>query len=240
MIMGEVGRVRSFKVSPGIVLCALIFLALYFPFSVIATNRWVELRRESKAREVRLEQLESELAGSERALFKFRQHVNLLDDYIASLEGGKVRSGEAAHRGGARDAGPAGREGAEESAGPVPDLVDVEQMNIEEQGDGIKVSFNLVNIAESDEPVSGYIHILASGAEDGDTWWEACPRGDVEQGMPVDHRAGQPFIIQRFKPIQGRFSTAPPRGAPEFVRVVVYDETGRLIYDRAFDVKDGP
>ena len=116
-------------------------------------------------------------------------------------------------------------------------LVGVEQMAIERAEDAVQVSFNLTNVAEGGEPVSGYVHILASGKENGSPWWDVYPRGEVgEDGTPESYRLGLPFIIQRFKPIQGRFSPGPGRGLPEAVRVVVYDDTGRLIYNEAFEV----
>ncbi len=235
MVMGRVGKVRSFKVSPRILFWTLLFLALYFPLSIVVANWWVELKRETEAQKARIEQLELELARAERSLFKFQQHVALLDGYIASLEIEKDISGAAASASHI-DEKETTPETKPSSGEPVPSLVDIEQMSIQKERGGVKVAFNLVNIAEGDEPVSGYIHILASGDHRGSRQWAVYPRGEAEDGMPVSYRVGQPFIIQRFKPIRGRFDNFPGGGAPESIRVVVYDDKGSLIYNEPFDV----
>jgi hypothetical protein len=245
--MGRVGKVRSFKVSPRVLFWTLLFLLLYLPASVLVINQWVDLRREAKVREETIDRLELEVAKAERALFKFRQHVTLLEGYIQSLDSEKER--QAASRE-IETPEPEPRVGeepppqVEEKETPEPaepevrGLVDVERMIIEREEGAVQVSFNLTNITEAEEPVSGYVHILAAGEENGSPWWEVYPRGKVaENGIPESYRMGQPFIIQRFKPIQGRFTAEPGRGLPESIRVVVYDDAGHLIYHEAFEVK---
>jgi hypothetical protein len=246
MVMGRVGKVRSFKVSPRVLFWTFLFLLLYLPLSVLVVNHWVDLRRETKTRKEAIDRLELDLAKAERALFKFRQHVTLLETYIESLESGQER--RAAVPAEMSKPEPAAAEEpplpqAEEAVEPDPPepevqgLVDVQRMTIEPEGGAVQVSFNLMNITEGEEPVSGYVHILAAGDEDGSPWWKVYPRGEVaENGIPESYRKGQPFIIQRFKPIQGRFGAEPGRGLPDSIRVVVYDDTGRLIYSESFEV----
>jgi len=244
MVMGRVGKVRSFKVSPRVLFWTFLFLLVYLPVSVLVVNQWVGLRREVKVQQQEIDRLGVELARAERTLFKFQQHVTLLESYIDSLESGKeqreaVRASE--ETGSTVEDEP--QESREEEPSPpepvVRGLVGVEQMAIERAEDAVQVSFNLTNIAEGEEPVSGYVHILASGKENGSPWWEVYPRGEVaEDGIPESYRRGLPFIIQRFKPIQGRFSAGPGRGLPDAIRVVVYDDTGRLIYNEAFEVEN--
>jgi hypothetical protein len=244
MVMGRVGKVRSFKVSPRVLFWTFLFLLVYLPVSVLVVNHWVELRRDVKVQEQEIDRLGLELARAERTLFKFQQHVTLLESYIDSMESGReqpeaVRASEETEPR-VEEEPPQSQE--EEEAAPsepaVRGLVGVEQMAIEREEDAVQVSFNLTNIAEGEEPVSGYVHILASGKENGSPWWDVYPRGEVaEDGVPESYRLGLPFIIQRFKPIQGRFSPGPGRGLPDAIRVVVYDDTGRLIYNEAFEVE---
>ena len=86
MIMGRLGKMRTFKISPHVVYWALLFLVLYLPVSVLVFNRWVDLRRTAREQATRIDQVSLELARAERALFKFKQHVTLLELYIESLE----------------------------------------------------------------------------------------------------------------------------------------------------------
>lgn len=241
MIMGRLGKMRTFKISPHVVYWTLLFLALYLPASVLVFNRWVDLRRTAREQAARIDQVSLELAKAERALFKFKQHVTLLELYIESLEEQGTRPAtvetpsqetETAEE----EAPPAQEEEDAPAGAPAPELVDVEKMAFTKEAGSLQVDFNLMNIHRGEDPVSGYIHILASGTRNGDTWWEVYPRGSVKDGLPVHYRVGQPFIIQRFKPVQGRFDILPERGAPTTVHVVVYDDTGRLIYNRPFEV----
>lgn len=246
MVMGRVGKVRSFKVAPGVLFWSLVFLLVYLPVSVLVINQWVDLRRQVRSQAAEIERLELELARAERSRFKFEQHVALLEGYIASMESRgsgsetesqsepePAREPEASVQEGPAEIRPA--EAPQAPPTPVQGLVDVEEMSSEQDGEAFAVTFNLVNITEGTDPVSGYVHILAGGREDGSTWWKVYPRGRVSKGLPESYRAGQPFIIQRFKPIQGRFDVRDGGGAPETIRIVVYDEAGRLIYHRDFE-----
>ncbi|MGD8387541.1 MAG: hypothetical protein PVG49_10405 [Desulfobacteraceae bacterium] len=250
MIMGRFGKMRSFKISPHLIFWSLLFLAVYLPASVLVFNRWVELRQTTRNQETRIDEIEMKLEKAERALFKFKQHVILLETYIESLEKQEMRTeAEPPQEAPAVEtppqepetveaASPQAEQAQEEEEAPAeePELVDVEKLTFSIEPGSFLVDFNLTNIHRGEDPVSGYIHILASGTTNGDTWWEVYPRGSVENGLPVSYRVGQPFIIQRFKPVQGRFDIRPERGAPTTIHVVVYDDTGRLIYNTPFEV----
>ncbi len=243
MVMGRVGKVRSFKVSPGVLFWSMVFLLVYLPVSVLVINQWVDLRRQVRSQGAEIERLELELARSERNQFKFQQHVALLESYIATMEFEGASPDPEPEPAGETEApeqeGPAETRAEEEPPpprAPIQGLVDVEEMSSQQEGGAVKVTFNLVNITEGTDPVSGYVHIMATGREDGSAWWRVYPRGRVSEGFPESYRVGQPFIIQRFKPIQGRFDVPEERSGPETIRIVVYDDTGRLIYHRDFEV----
>lgn len=239
MIMGRIGKVRTFKISPRVIFLTLLFLTLYLPISVLVFNHWVDLRRTTRQQQARLDEIALKLERTERALFKFKQHVVLLETYIESMGTQESQSVDEPNHGAVVETPSQGAETAEEEAPPEasePELVDVEKMAFSIEPGAFLVDFNLTNIDRGEDPVSGYIHILATGTENGETWWEVYPRGSVEDGLPVNYRVGQPFIIQRFKPVQGRFDMGSQRGAPTTVRVVVYDDTGRLIYNTPFEV----
>ena len=255
MIMGRVGKVRSFKVSPRVLLLFFLFLALYLPLSVVVFNEWVDLRRDNRAQRDRILQLREDLARAERTLFKFQQHVSLLESYIVSMKeekGPPVEAEPAPAALSSPAASPSSAESIQTAPPPEPKepeerseppepatgFVDIKQMAITSEEGRVKVNFNLVNIDEGEDAVSGYIHILASGRYAGTSWWEVYPRGDVKDGMPRSYRAGQPFIIQRFKPIHGEFDARTERGAPDSIRVVVYDDRGRLIFEKAYEVEN--
>ena len=243
MVMGRMGKVRSFKVSPRLVWICFLFIALYLPVSIVVFNRWVDLRRETGEQRARIVQIEEDLGRAERTLFKFQQHVALLDGYISSMKEERSRPA-ATGPAPVEAAAPAGREPPSEAASEetpktavqAPELVDIQQVSVKNEKGVVAVNFNLVNIDQEDA-VSGYIHILASGRYGDASWWEVYPRGDVKDGLPASYRVGQPFIIQRFKPIHGEFDARNERGAPETIRIVVYDDGGTLIFDASYEVE---
>lgn len=241
MIMGRVGKVRSFKVSPRILFWGVVFLVVYFPLSIVVFNRWVDLQRENEALMMRIAELDSDLARTERSLLQSQERVTLLLDGRNDSPGSEMWLPETV-------ASPDLTEQQSEEAPdpetrlPTPEvlsgLVDIERMSIARERTRTNVSFNLVNIAGGGETVSGYVHILAYVDRGEETWWAAYPRGEVESGLPVDFDVGQPFIIQRFRPIRGSFDDRDGVGGPESILVVVYDDSGRLIYYDSYDVKD--
>jgi hypothetical protein len=52
----------------------------------------------------------------------------------------------------------------------------------------------------------------------------------------VNFRRGQLFLIQRFKPVHGRFYLTSTSEPPTALRVLVYDQSGLLILEREFEV----
>ena len=98
------------------------------------------------------------------------------------------------------------------------------------------VSFKVVNLQPGDNPVGGYLHILASGKQsDAPKEW-AYPQEKVVNGFPENYRKGLVFTIQRFKPIQGRFNLGQSSESPSSVRVLIYDQTGAIILQKDFEV----
>jgi hypothetical protein len=249
MIMGRIGKVRSFKISPRLVFWSSLFLALYLTFSILIIHRWITLEKMTKQDQVRIEDLEGKLKRTEKDLFKFQQHVAVLDNYINSMEkgAGTPVASEVPDAGKPEPEEPAPEvavsekpEEPEPPREPIPGIADVEKFELTQKEGSVTVSFNLVNSVHGEEPLSGYIHIIATGSVNGKSWWKIYPRGEVENDFPVSYRAGHPFIIQRFKPVQGSFEYRQEEGPPDSIRIVVYDSEGRLIYNSSFEVDHEP
>lgn len=252
MVMGPIGRIRSFKISPRLVFWCFLFLIIYFASSILIIHRWTALERVASEQErlINLE-LEPSLREARRDLFKAGQRVALLKRHIESLEKERVKELTAAanerrepappqpERASPPPAPPEEADGMEETPRMEPrsGVVDVEEMEIDRGEGTLRVHFNLKNIEEGPDPVSGYVHIIANGCPGGSSWHKVYPRGEVKDNFPSDYRAGQPFIIQRFKPILGRFEFTPGEGPACGVRVVVYNEEGTLVYDSSFGME---
>lgn len=255
MIIRSLGRVRSFKISPVIVFCATLFLVLYLPFSVFIINNYIGLYRASSTHSTNVEQLEKEVIKGQKDLGRLRQHVALLEDYIRHLEEPQEQQKEKSP--------PAGNADTKENSAPrrveiirkqtvISDVetppgdseeemkpigaVDIKEMIIQKEGARMSVEFKLVNMNPGETAVGGYIHLIAMGNDPNPPPEWTFPRVQLQQGIPVNFRRGQLFLIQRFKPVHGRFFLAPDSEPPTALKVLVYDQSGLLILEREFEV----
>ncbi len=255
MIIRSLGRVRSFKISPVIVFCATLFLILYLPFSVFIINNYIGLYRANSTHSTNVEQLEKEVVKGQKDLGRLRQHVALLEDYIRHLEEPqeqqKEKSPSAENADAKENSAPRKVEiirkqtvisdvesppgDSEEEMKPIG-AVDIKEMIIQKEGARMNVEFKLVNMNPGETAVGGYIHLIAMGNDPNPPPEWTFPRVQLEQGIPVNFRRGQLFLIQRFKPVQGRFFLAPDSEPPTALKVLVYDQSGLLILEREFEV----
>jgi hypothetical protein len=266
MIIRSLGRVRSFKISPHIVFWATLFFVLYIPFSVFIINKYIELYRANRTQSTKIEQLEKEVIKGQKDLGKFRQHVTLLEAYIRHLEEPKRPQKKTASRGNevakkkdaSRKIEPSKEkdtsrkveiireETVPSDAGSIPveskeemkpiGAVDIKDMVIQKEGARLSVEFKLVNMNPGETAVGGYIHLIALGNDPNSPPEWTFPRVRLEEGIPVNFRRGQLFLIQRFKPVQGRFHLTPSSEPPTALKVLVYDQSGLLILKREFEV----
>jgi hypothetical protein len=92
MVMGKVGKVRSFRLSRRLFVLALLFFAAYLPISAYLVNRYFDLSRANETQQVRIERLEQDLTLSANALSRSKEHILFLKDYISQMEKGEERA----------------------------------------------------------------------------------------------------------------------------------------------------
>jgi hypothetical protein len=261
MIIRSLGRVRSFKISPHIVFWAILFFILYIPFSVFIINNYVELRRANRSQSGKIDQLEEEIIKGQKNLRRFQQHVTLLEDYIRHIE--KPQKSQKPQK---EKIAPPKNEDTEDTKEKVASrkveiireptvitdaespsveseeelkpigAVDIEDMVIQKEGERMSVEFKLINMNPGETAVGGYIHLIAIGNDPNPPPEWTFPRVQLEEGIPINFRRGQLFLIQRFKPVQGRFYLTPNSESPTALKVLVYDQSGLLILEREFEV----
>ena len=255
MIMRSLGRVRSFKISPQIVFGATLFFILYISISVYIINNYIRLYRANRTQSTKIEQLEKEVIKGQKNLLRFRQQVTLLEDYIRHLEEPQnpqeekpaTRKEESTNEKSAPRKIEIIREETvisdaervtvdrEEEMRPIG-AVDIKDMIIQKEGSRMSVEFKLVNINPGETAVGGYIHLIAMGTDPNPPPEWTFPRVQLEEGVPVNFRRGQLFLIQRFKPVHGKFYLTPHSETPKALKVLVYDQSGLLILEREFEV----
>lgn len=86
MILRKVGKVRHFKTSSLFLLVTSLFFACFVVFSVIVINGYFAKQRENTVLRKEIALLEHQESRADQTLFRMRQRVALLQDYIRLLE----------------------------------------------------------------------------------------------------------------------------------------------------------
>ena len=117
------------------------------------------------------------------------------------------------------------------------DSVDIADMVIQREGSRLVVNFKLVNMHPEETAVGGYVHIIAINRQSDPPKEWSYPQEKLEDGKPANYRAGQIFLIHRFKQIQGKFNLGSSAESPSLIRFLVYDQPGALILEKDFEVR---
>ena len=234
MVMGRTGKVRSFALSRRLLFWVSLFLLAYLPLSVLAINRYLELRYIHSAQSETLAARVKEVEDQRKAMIRSNEHLAFLQEYARHLEETAEQVMEASKT--EKPAAKRAEAAPPEKAAKGREAVSIESLVIQKQGSRMLVSFRLANLQPGDNPVTGYLHILAKGTlSDPPKEW-IYPQGKVVNGFPENYRHGQVFTIHRFKPIQGHFNLGPGSETPSSVRVLIYDPSGAILLQKDFEV----
>ncbi len=220
MVFKEVGKVRRFTVSSRLMVCASLFLLCYIVATVYFTNKYFAARRATRVQADKIAKLSNRLMETTRDLERSKQHIALLDDYISED----------------REQAPGQESTVNHTESPFPKIVDVEDLKIRRDGSTIDVTFRIINKQPGEEPLGGYIFVLAGveGSDQPEVWvYPSCP---LKDGLPEDYRKGQRFLIQRFKTISGKYTLGKSIDESLFLKIVVYDRDGTLILKKVVEV----
>lgn len=244
MIMGKVGRVRTFPLSRGLIFCVAGFFLVYIPTSLFLINGYVELRNSLSIQAERVGQLEQEVSQRDRILLRTKEHVALLEDYIRTLDGTGERSSELVKKDqGSQDKdqsqerGPARKEEITQGRpGRAVPLLGIDEFVARREGSRLIVEFRLTNRRDTEGPVGGYLHVIARGKDPKPPQEWAYPRQKHKDGLPADYRRGQVFLIQKYEQFLGRLRLGGGSERPAGIRVLAYDQSGTLVLEKEFEV----
>ena len=246
MIMRSLGKVRSFKITPIVLYLVAIFIVLNIAATIYFGNQFFNLRRIKTVQTQKIAQMENEASKNLKTIHRNKQHMAILEEYIRNIENPKksktspstniFSQQRRAETEPVRVTENPSLTSTEEPSKPV---VDIKDLAIRKEGSEMKVNFRVVNLRELDNPIGGYIHLIAVGKDGYSPSAWTFPHEQLRDGVPVDFRRGQLFLIQRFKPIEGKFYISSSEYPPSSVKVLVYNQTGTLLLEREFEVSDG-
>jgi hypothetical protein len=240
MVMGRVGKVRSFRISRRLFFWAALFFAAYVPLSVYLVNRYFELRNATVAQRESIERLERDLLRSTNALSRSKEHMVFLEDYILQMEKPAEQAAEPAKSPEKRAEAVARKPSEEKGQEQNKETVSVEDLVIEKQGGKLVVNFKLVNLLPGDATVGGYVYIMAKNQESPPRQEWTYPQVKLVNGIPENFKRGQVFLIQRFKPIQGKLTIGSGQDTPTVLEILVYDQSGNIMLHKDFEIDHAP
>ncbi len=244
MVMRSVGKIRSFKVSRRLIFWASMFFLAYMAFSLYIINSYFDLGYRYRTQADRLGQIEKELARTGRQLLQTKQHVAILEDYIKGEQDTRetevaVEKNEKKEKKNEEIIEKIAEEVYRDKEGEDKQLpVAIEDPVIRAEVPGISLDFKLVNKKHGENAMEGFIHIIAMDRDNEipDEW--NYPNDRLKNGLPINFRRGQPFLIQRFKPYHRKFNPNSASELPAAIRIIVYDRSGTLLLEKVFEVKD--
>jgi len=236
MVMGKVGKVRSFRLSRRLFVLALLFFAAYLPISAYLVNRYFDLSRANETQQGRIERLEQDLMLNSNALSRSREHILFLKDYISQMEKGKDRASPPSPSRAKKAEGVAATPSGATAQENEEAIVSIEDLVMEKNADRLSIHFKIVKLLSGNNNIGGYVHMAAKG-EGGSFRHEwTYPQTKWVYGFPEDFRKGQMFLIQRFKPMEGKLPLGEGEDAPTALEILVYNEEGGIMLQKEFQV----
>lgn len=220
MIFKRVGKVRTIKISPRLLLGASLFLLFYIVATIFLTNAYFGASRTTTMQASKMAKLTGELAKTREALERSKHHIALLDEYLGEEKGQT----------------PEPMSTADYTESSFPKVVEINDLKVKRDRSALQVNFKIVNTQPQEEPIGGYIFVLASvkGSEKSEVW--VYPSALLRNGRPIDYRLGHRFFIQRFKTVTGHYTLNKEIDDPLILEILVYDSNGGLILKKVVEV----
>ena len=220
MIFKSVGKVRTFKISAHFILWVSLFFVFYIVATIFLTNVFINYYRQNRILADENAELSTMLIKTKKSLEQSKQHIALLDDYITEK----------------KDQSPRSLVTVDHAESSLRTLVDIDELKIERDESTINVNFRIINKQLNEEPIGGYIFVLVSikDSDKSEVW--VYPNSPLKDGIPINHRNGQRFFIQRFKSISNKYTLSKSINRPLIFEILVYDRNGTLILRKIVEV----
>ncbi len=278
MLIGSVGKMRSFKISRKFIWFLSVFFSLYIIISLLLFYLYFNLYVAHAARSDRLKNLEIELSDKTEILKKNKLYIKSLEDFYNAAHKGIDESADAGITGKKTpepripevsvpdakktertvpkkieektDDGTIRNETPETETsgeaenqdaipkGAVDDSMEIKDIQFKRTDSDLTLDFKLTNMRAEQKAAEGFIHIIVMDKD------RQCPPewnsayNKLSDGVPVDFKHGQEFLIQRFRPYQRQYKPDPDSELPSFIRIIVYDRSGQQILEKEFSVTD--
>jgi len=243
MIARGSGKVRSFNISSRLLFWATIVFVLYLVFSAVAISRYFGELRSNTVQLDLLQQLQNEIEDTKKTLYRARQRLKFLEDYIGNSTGKQEKQIESSESEiiSPVPINPLIQEETLErpdEAVPAEPVVDIKNLTTKKGAGKLSVKFRLVKILPDRNQLKGYLFMIAANNETDPPQLWTHPRAALKNGEPINYKRGQFFKVRNYRIIRGKYFLEPETETPSLLKILVYDESGKLIFKKEFSIEE--
>ena len=251
MIIGKRGHVRTFRISFRFFFWISVLIVLNILTSIFFFSEYLDERRTNKNYLTELKRLQHEVKETKRILDRSKHHLALLENSIQDLKTQNKAPTESVSPAETTDSKSAPPEVERKSIEkeeiqpvekvesiPQEQFVDIKDLAIKKEGEKLTIRFKLVNMYKDKRSVDGYVHIIAFDKNSDPPLFLAFPEVALKDGIPVEFKRGQPFFIKRFKTIRGKYLLDTGTGSVSSIKVLIYNKSGTLVFQKEYDVEN--
>jgi hypothetical protein len=241
MIAKGVGKVRSFNISPHILIASLLFFAVFIVASIFVINDYLHTLRTIQSQSEKLQRLQALNQKSRSALYRSRQRLAILEQHVRGAESaGKSaqnvagpEENETPNAPPSPSAGPDANGEAEELSAPAVEIKDFTTRKEEEK---LTVRFKIAKTEQNDSTLRGYVHIIATDEKSDPPQSWTYPKVALRDGFPINFKRGRLFVIKNYRTIKGEYFFDSKVDTSLSLRILAYDESGNLLLQKEFEV----
>jgi hypothetical protein len=129
---------------------------------------------------------------------------------------------------------------SKEPVAQVQQMVAIEKFSVTRDGaeGDLLVRFDIRNISDKPGGVSGRIFTILKPENRPQEEWLVVPAATLNNGVPVQHKRGQYFSIEHFKPVKFRIEN---QAGPDFFKksaIYIFNENGDLMFESLIDITE--
>ena len=251
MIVGKKGNVRTFRMSFRFLFWTSLLFVLYILASIFVFCEYLDERRINRAHLTEFKRLQHEVKETKRTLDRSKHHLALLKNTIQDLKTQPKTPPESVSPVETTDSKSAPPEVEKKSIEkeeiqpvekvesiPQEQFVDIKDLAIKKGEDKLTVRFKIVNVHKDKSPAEGYVHIIAFDKDSDPPIFLTCHEVALKNGIPVDFRRGQPFLIRRFKTIIGKCLLDTKTKSVSTMKILIYNKSGTLVFQKEYDIEN--
>jgi hypothetical protein len=245
MIVRGLGKVRSFNISSRLLFWATLVFVLYLIFSAVAISRYFGELKYNTVQLDLLQQLQNEIEDTKKTLNQARQRLKFLEDYIDNSQGKQENQAESPGPEiiSAAPTKPVIQEQTPETSDETDtaeSVVDIKNLTTKRGWGRVSVKFRLIKIRPDRNQIKGYIFMIATNKESDPPQLWTHPKVALKNGEPINYKQGQVFKVRNYRIIRGRYFLDSKSVIPSFLKILVYDESGKLILKKEFSIEEAP